>query len=153
MKLRKQKSARFQIFSSIIFLCDLQIGVLAVIYALLDFARERVRHDFGSRWPDEMVSVKWQWVHWTHAVVHGGRACKKLKLTQGILLQSCWQYSKEVVYTRSFFMSNSILGIHDTFAIFGLLTFHQKSYDIRVKLVCLCSNRSVRLIFSVQFLW
>jgi len=30
-------------------------------------------------------------------------------------------------------MSNSMLGIHDTFAVFGLLTFHQKSYDIRVK--------------------
>jgi len=41
---------------------------------------------------------------------------------------------KEKLFTPViFFVSNSILGIHDTFAIFGLLTFHQKSYDIRVK--------------------
>jgi len=81
-----------------------------------------------------MVSVRWQWVHWTHVMVYGGRSYKKLKLTQGILLQSCYQESKgEVVYAHNFFMSNSILGIHDTFAIFGLLTFYKISYDIRVK--------------------
>jgi len=39
--------------------------------------------------------------------------------------------------------------MYDTFAIFGPPTFHQKSYDIRVKLLCWCSNCSVRLTFSV----
>jgi len=34
-------------------------------------------------------------------------------------------------------MSNSILGIYDTFAMFGLLTFHQKSYGIAVTLLVL----------------
>jgi len=38
---------------------------------------------------DVMVSVRWQWVHWTYVMVYGGKACNKLKLTQGMLLQFC----------------------------------------------------------------
>jgi len=41
----------------------LVIGAITVIHALLDFARERVRHEFGSRWPDVMVSVRWWGTH------------------------------------------------------------------------------------------
>jgi len=47
-------------------------------------------------------------------------------------------------------MSNSLLGIHDTFAIFGLLTSHQKSYDIKVSLLVL-KLLSETYIFSVVF--
>jgi len=49
VQLRKRASERFQLFSSFIFLCDLEIGALAVIVTLFDFAKERVRHEFGSR--------------------------------------------------------------------------------------------------------
>jgi len=45
-------------------------------------------------------------------------------------------------------MGNSSSGICDAFAIFGLLTFHQKSYDIKVTLLVL-KLLSEAYIFSV----
>jgi len=47
-------------FSSSVASCFvwLVIGAIAVIHALLDFTRERVRREFGSRWPDVVVGVR-----------------------------------------------------------------------------------------------
>ena len=39
------------------------IGAIAVIHGLPDFARKRVRHEFGSRWPDESIHVRWWGSH------------------------------------------------------------------------------------------
>jgi len=50
-------SERFPRFSSFI-LCDLLIGAPTVALALLDFAVYRKGCDFGSRVPDDIVSVR-----------------------------------------------------------------------------------------------
>jgi len=55
--IRKDASERFPRFSSFIFSCDLLIGAPAVALALLDFAVSR-KGDFGSRVPDDIVSVR-----------------------------------------------------------------------------------------------
>ena len=95
----------------------LVIGAIAVMHALLDFSRERVRHEFGSRWPDIMISVRW-WV--TH---------NPTIWFMGAELVKCWNSLRACFYGRVssiqnekffapivFFMSNWILGMPDTFA-------------------------------------
>jgi len=67
-------------------------------------------------------------------MVYGVRACKELKLTQACFCGRVGSIQKEKLFTPIvFFVSNCILGMPDTFAIFCLLTFHQTSYHIRVK--------------------
>jgi len=54
----KDASERFPRFSSFIVLCDLVIGAPVVALALSDFAVLRKGCDFGSRVPDDIVSVR-----------------------------------------------------------------------------------------------
>jgi len=55
--IRKDASERFPRSSSFIVMCNLLIGAPAVALALLDFAVWRQGCDFGSRVPDDIVSV------------------------------------------------------------------------------------------------
>jgi len=112
----------------------LVIGAIAVIHALLDFARERVCHEFGSRWPDIMISVRLWIMHNPTIWFMGADPVKCLNSLRPCFYGRVSSIQKENIFAPYFFfMSNWILGMPDTFVIFGLLTFHQKSYVIRVK--------------------
>ena len=130
--LRKYASERFPRFSSWIFSCDLLIAARAVVLTLFDFAVWGKGCDFGSCWPDVIVSVSdltLLTINWPHAP--GG--CKELKLTQRRLLQSCAQYTKrEVLHAHNFLWVIQFSNIWNLRYV-GLLTFHQKSYDIKVQ--------------------
>jgi len=73
------------------------------------FARERVRYEFGSPWPDVMVSVTWLWAHCTHVVVNGGRAPGGWNSLSTCFYGLVSSVQKEKLFTPIiFFMSNSV---------------------------------------------
>jgi len=112
----------------------LVIGAIAVIHALLDLAKGRVCHEFGSRWPEESISVRWWGTHNPTIWFMGAEPTKSWNSLRACFYGRVRSIQMEKLFTPLvFFMSYWILGMPDTFAMLGLLNFHQKSYDIRVK--------------------
>jgi len=84
----------------------LVIGAIAVIHALLDFSRERVRHEFGSRLPDVMVSVRWWGTHNPTLWFIGAEPVKSWNSLRACFYGSVSSIQKKLFTPTVFFMSN-----------------------------------------------
>jgi len=77
----------------------LVIGAIAVIHALLDFAKERVRHEFGSGTPDDSITVRWWGAHNPTIWFMGAEPVKSLNSLRACFYGRVSSIQKEKLFT------------------------------------------------------